>query len=191
MEEEEEIQIPKEKDLSKIELIINRINASTFKNSHQLQWILDKSLRIIYAPKNDHRCLKINKNEEFVYDYLLLCEEKAIISKYPMPLYQKNDSARVSNFCVTCAYDLFATEVQRFFDQKSDKPKMNLLQENVMPVKFIEMLPDLGNDPFWPEIPLGQMLWCLTSEPLLNSVVKTWFTAVVFYALHSSSSILS
>lgn len=75
----------------------------------------------------------ISNEEEFIYDYLLLSEEEAMISKYPMPLYQQNSSVRISNFCLTCAYDLFANEVERFFDQKSDQPKMNLLLENVMP----------------------------------------------------------
>ena len=38
----------------------------------------------------------------------------------------------------------------------------------------------------WPSIPLGQYLWCLISEPKLNSVARTWFSAVYYQSLHSA-----
>lgn len=90
--------------------------------------------------------MKKKKKQKLFMIILFCCEETAVLSLLQIPLYQQNGTLKLLNYCVTCAYDLFKTEVESMFDQEEDKPKMNLLCENTNPVKFIDLLDSCDNN---------------------------------------------
>lgn len=160
------------------------------------KWYLDRGARQIWIPVeieeedalaalrlSDKRKQAEGDGDEHVilYDGYYWCgEEDAVLSALQIPLYHTDGSISMHNFCVTCAYELFKTEVNRYI-KDDGTVRLSLLAENSEPIRPI----DMGCEDCF--VPLGQALWALVADPVMITVIKTWLTAIINSAIHASS----
>ena len=129
-------------------------------------------------------------DDDILFDYLGCCgKEEAVLSGSQIPMFNEDGSFECHNFCVSCAYGAFLHAVNNdefgLYDQEEAQPRLELLLGNASRVPNICPLNSTSTS-CWPSIPLGQYLWCLISEPKLNSVARTWFSAIYYQSLHSA-----
>ena len=186
--------IPGGINLDLVAAALQRMNRNL---ERQEQWALQRSMNAIFTPDNvEEKCVsnflaqitqKYGKvgDCEILFDWTWCCGDEAVLSGSQIAIYHKDGSVALRNFCVTCCYDNIRRLIDRFYNESEDAPIIERLVECNERIGHI----DTGNNQpdEWPVIPLGQFLMALTSEPLTQCVAKTWFTAIVFQALHNAS----
>ena len=183
----------------KISYITSNVNIMNRKLNKIKRWEVDQKNHLLFVPQdtdseivesfiNETKNIKIDDDTEICYDYYLCCKNESVLATNQIVAYNENESFIVHDFCITCAYEIYETLIDRFFDLEKNQPKMEMIIENR---EFIRNISPLSHESsnYWPLIPLGQMLFALTSVPELNKVVRTWMSAVIFNEFHSSELI--
>ena len=181
-------------------MVLTSVQQRNRNHVHDKQWVVDRSRHAIVTPKDvkeeDVRAFfaEINKKHgqrgksDILFDWMLCCGDEAVQSGNQIMVYNRDNSVTPHNFCVTCCYEAIKSIVSNFYNEDDNQPKLQELLESTESVSDIPVLGATQSER-WPVIPLGQLMWALTSEKQTESVAKTWFTAVVFHALHSAPQI--
>ena len=183
-----------------MELVFTSVQQRNRNQPQDKHWAVERSRHEIVTPKDvkeeDVRAFfaKISEKHrktgecEILFDWMLFCGDAAVQSGNQIMVCNRDGSVTPNNFCVTCCYEAIKSIVANFYNEGDNQPK---IQELLECTENISDIPVLGGNESeqWPVIPLGQLMWALTSENQTESVAKTWFTAVVFHALHTAPQI--
>ena len=126
------------------------------------------------------------RDEALMADYIDFYGPEAPKSSTQIAVYRRDGSFEMQNFSASGAHNLICHCLGRYFDESAREPNVDILDEVTEKISPIEMIIREEDHDEWPALPLGQVIWSLTSDTFTASATRTWLVATVQSALHNS-----
>ena len=161
------------------------------------QWRFNEDYRILIIKLDEEeeakRKMQKVRQEKMNTTCFLSCgmDEPELLPQF-LFVNEEDGTVKQIGICKKCAKDMFASYEDIQFVYNPDKHMIYLdrLKQLPMTIKGIQLIPQIenGKNEWWPQIPLGQLIWALISDPYddLTSFVKAWFTIATEYAIQHS-----
>lgn len=161
----------------------------------KLSCILDIPSRTLFIPQEldetkvqsfiEENFPRTENKSDILYDHFLCCgEHNAASSRAKIPFFNGDGTFSMRTFCVSCAYEMFRLEIERFFNEDR-RLDMKTLSENISPIRPIQFFNQTVSDSIF-SIPLGQFLTSIVQEPIMRPLVFAWFSALVSQSFRGS-----
>jgi hypothetical protein len=153
-------------------------------------WSLDEQHQVIIAPREELGEVQSFLKEvapaghSHILGCVMLCENPRLTT-HQLTLYTKGGAHQTSSLCADCLKYSLEKFTQGFFiDEVMDFEKLSTITQAMPSIPVIDSVID-GNA-YWPQIPLGQLLLTLLSEPELAQLVKAWVSGILSSALRNT-----
>jgi hypothetical protein len=153
-------------------------------------WVLDEQHRVMIAPRRELEEVRVflesvaPTGHANVLGCILLCDNPHLTSHH-LTIYAKRESHQTSPLCVDCVKYSLEKFTQGFFaDDVMDFEKLGEITQALPSIPVIDSV--IEGNAYWPQIPLGQILLTLLSEPTLAKLVKAWVSGILSAALRNT-----
>jgi hypothetical protein len=160
------------------------------QNFRHRGWVLNEQHRVIVAPGSDladvHAFLEkqVGAKKQDALGCIMFCDDPQL-SPLPITVYNKNAKHQTAPLCMDCMKTSLQEFTQSFFQNEvMDYDKLALLADAVPGIPVVDA--KFEEDAYWPQIPMGQLLFVLLSEPTVASLAKAWVSGVLTNTLRSN-----
>ena len=161
------------------------------------QWRFNEDYRILIIKLDEEeeakRKMQKVRQEKMNTTCFLSCgmDEPELLPQF-LFVNEEDGTVKQIGICKKCAKDMFASyeDIKFVYNPAKHMIYLDRLKQLPMTIKGIQLIPQIenGKNEWWPQIPLGQLIWALISDPYddLTSFVKAWFTIATEYAIQHS-----
>jgi len=151
------------------------------------KWKIDIIHNTVIGPITDKQEIYERfKIEEEEVECINLCEEPPV-SNNKIVLFNRDNSVKLSHLCVSCAEQTLDYLTDSYYD--GEDILFDRIIEANFPVNYfnnVECNFDNETNQYWPQVPLGQLLYCICNESNIKETAKVWFTSLLMRAIKDS-----
>ncbi|OHT16917.1 hypothetical protein TRFO_12789 [Tritrichomonas foetus] len=190
--------VPKGEIQAMKELLAIRARSHTDAN----RWKFDDRYRVLIIPEKDtedaRNLLRKLKNEEQPIICPSFCDPEAQ-TLFPTQIYayERDGSVTAYVVCEDCMKYEFSSkeELVNIMNPNTlmiNQDELHHLNQRISGISAVDSTEVKDANEFWPQVPLGQLIWALMSDPeIVGAYIKEWFTIVVDFTIRHSMNLFT
>ncbi|OHT10725.1 hypothetical protein TRFO_19957 [Tritrichomonas foetus] len=169
-----------------------------FNAKHKCNLFVSKRYKSIISPNEFEDLAKEFLNEIHQNHYsetealccVYICDnpDKPELTKYPITVYNQDGTFETKRMCRMCMIENLKQITSSYFDGNIiNLEKLNMINARIPIIPSISSDEDKTVFQYWPQIPIGQMLFSLISDsPQMKLYVQAWIKGIINYTVLTS-----